>query len=507
MPFSQLSHTSRQAILDGRTALLDFEQPGVPAEDRAIAAANECRRALFVPLVHQGDVIGHITTDERGCRHEFSIEEISMVEAIASQAAIALANARLLESEHHTAEMNRMLAEASRLLASTIELDKGLPEALEKVGSAIGASGIAVLLHTGDEWLMRHGWAVSEALTGRRFTAGQLDGHELVRRTRLPFFAADAVQGDAWSRRFGDRMGFASFAIKPMIVRGEFVGTVDFGFAEPRRFDDTTRDTLSRIVYAIASAIDNARLYEAEHNIAETLQDTLVALPERLTGVEYSSVYETATAEAGRVGGDFLDLFEVDDHTIGVVVGDVSGKGLDAAVITSLVRNTVRAHALDGLPPESVIAKTNTVVGRFTRSDAFVTMFFGLLDTESGELRYVSAGHPPALVVSPDGSAQELTCASPLLGALEAPEYTAAAVVMKPGERLVLYTDGVTEARSPERGAFYGHDCLERALQANAGRSTPELAAAIMADVLEFSYGVLRDDAAVLVVEPAALRA
>ncbi len=387
------------------------------------------------------------------------------------------------------------------MLASTIELDRGLPEALEKVGNAIGASGIAVLLHDDGEWLMRYGWAVSESLQGRTFRAAADDGHEYVRANRTPFLVSDAADASEWSTRFANRMGFTSFAIKPMLVRGEFIGTVDFGFAEPRWFDDAMRDMLSRIAYAFASAIDNARLFEAEHTIAETLQDTLVVLPPALPGVEFSSAYETATAEAGRVGGDFVDLFEVNDRSVGVVIGDVSGKGLDAAVITSLVRNTIRAHALDGMDPAAVCVKTNTVIGRFTDSEAFVTLFFGLLDAGTGELRYVSAGHPPALLASPDGSTQELRDVCPIVGVLDSAEYVTAEVVLGPGSRLVLYTDGVTEARSPIGGAFLGQEGLVEALAARAGLATAELADALMSDVLAYSRGVLRDDAALLVVE------
>lgn len=501
VPFDALSALSHEAILGGRTTLLDFEQSGLAPADLAIATSNECRLALFVPLVHKGEMIAHITMDERGSRHDFTAEEISIVEAIASQAAISLANARLLACEHEASEMNRMLAEASRLLASTIELDKGLPEALAMVGSALDASGIAILLHADTEWLMRYGWAVSESLTGHRFTAAQDDGHEHARVSREPFLVTDASQSGDWSARFARRMGFAAFAIKPMVVRGKFIGTIDFGFKAPRRFDDAMRDTLSRIAYAFASAIDNARLYEVEHNIAETLQDMLVVLPARLDGVRFASSYESATFEAGRVGGDFIDLFEVDARTVGVVIGDVSGKGLEAAVITSLIRNTIRAHALDGMDPVAVCTKTNTVICRFTGPEEFVTLFFGLLDTDTGEVRYVSAGHPPAVILSADGSAEELCVSSPVVGAFEKPVFEQASVTLGRGERLVLFSDGVTEARSPDAGGFLGQEGLSRVLASRADVPTEELAETLMSDVLAYSQGVLRDDAALLVVE------
>lgn len=247
-------------------------------------------------------------------------------------------------------------------------------------------------------------------------------------------------------------------------------------------------------------ALENARLYEAEHEIAETLQEVLVVLPTHVAGIVFSRAYRSATYQPGSVGGDFVDVFQIHDDLVGIALGDVSGKGIGAAVTTSLVRTTLRVHALDGLPPALATAKTNQVMRRFTETESYVTLWFGLLNTKTGLLRYVCAGHPPALILAPDGDIRKLDCIDPILGAFDAASYFESQMILGPGDRLILYSDGVTEARSP-LGEFLNEEGLIEAVRILNDQHTSALSQAIMDTILTHSNGVLRDDAAVLSVE------
>lgn len=292
----------------------------------------------------------------------------------------------------------------------------------------------------------------------------------------------------------------------PIVYRGHLLGIV--GLDEPfARHDFTEREI--RLSEAIASqaaaALENARLYETEHQIAETLQETLIVLPTCVPGVTFSRSYESATAQVGRVGGDFVDVFEAHGQVVGIAVGDVAGKGIGAAVTTSLVRTTLRVHALDGLTPRAIATKANQIMGKFTDNESFVTLWFGLLNTKTGLLRYVCAGHPPALVLRADGEFRELDTSSPLIGAYEEAVYDEAQTVLEPGDRLVLYSDGATEARSPD-GSFLGTQRLLGLIERHHAEPTVALSEAVMHEVMEFSGGVFRDDVAILAVEPVTLR-
>jgi FixJ family two-component response regulator len=245
-----------------------------------------------------------------------------------------------------------------------------------------------------------------------------------------------------------------------------------------------------------AMAIENARLYEREHSIAETLQRALLTTQTEPAGVEVGEFYASAT-ERTLVGGDFYDLFEISPGRVAFSIGDVSGKGLDAASITALVKNTLRAHSVDGDEPAVAMTKTNDVLERFTSAETFVTAVFGVLDVASGDITYSSAGHLPPLMLSAEGI-RAADSRGLVLGALPGTPYEQATVRLGPHECMILYTDGLTEARSPS-GVFYGERRLRSFLGTLAAKDPRDVALRIACELSDFSGGRLRDDAAVLV--------
>lgn len=304
------------------------------------------------------------------------------------------------------------------------------------------------------------------------------------------------------TRAYGVRLGLHV----PIVYRGRLLGIVSLDKPRERHlFTEREISLAEAIASQAAVSLDNARLYEAEHAVAETLQETLVVLPACIPGVTFSRSYESATLQPGRVGGDFVDVFEAHGHVVGITLGDVSGKGINAAVTTSLVRTTLRVHALDGLPPFQIATKANQAMSKFTEAESFVTLWFGLLDTKSGMLRYLCAGHPPAVLLKANGEMGELDWGSPLIGAYDQATYTDCQVVIEPGDRIVLYSDGATEARSKD-GSFLGTERLLGLIERHRAEPTSALSDAIMREIIAFSGGVLRDDVAILVVEPVTLR-
>ena len=246
-------------------------------------------------------------------------------------------------------------------------------------------------------------------------------------------------------------------------------------------------------------AMENSRLHEAEHRIAETLQEAILAVPNDVLAVDYHVRYVSATEHA-RVGGDFYDLFQIDERSVGVVVGDVSGKGVEAASLTAMVRNVIRATALDCVTPAAVMAKTNDVVEHFTENETFVTAFFASLDTKTGRLRFVGAGHPPLMIRRSGGLTEALPSSSPLLGAFPHIAYSEDAATLGPGDMLFLYTDGLTEARSPGR-EFYGERRLMDVLSRLADDVGPKsMVDAVFDDVTSFTGSRPGDDMALVAV-------
>jgi GAF domain-containing protein len=304
-------------------------------------------------------------------------------------------------------------------------------------------------------------------------------------------FIEDAQTHARTNKDIMRRFGIESFVAVPLTLRGETLGVFEIVFDRRRVFDAATRDYLSNIASAASLVYGRMRDYRHEHRIADALQAALLRLPTDVRGIRFASHYAAASDEA-LVGGDFFDVFEIDGARVGVTVGDVSGKGLSAAIITSRVRDSLRLCALEGLSPAECVTKTNRLLYRVTPPDVFATLVFGILNTVSGHLTYVSAAHPPGVLHRADGTIVLLEGPNSVVGAFEWLEFVEASVTVEAGDALVLFTDGLTEARRD--GEMYGLQRLIDFLTARK-RSSLEM---LVSEV--FSNSRLRDDVAMLAI-------
>jgi phosphoserine phosphatase RsbU/P len=222
-----------------------------------------------------------------------------------------------------------------------------------------------------------------------------------------------------------------------------------------------------------------------------------LTMPETVGGVEFDHLYRSATSEAAEVGGDFYDLFELEHDRIGIIMGDVSGKGLDAATLTSLVKNCIKAYAHHEKSPASILAKTNQVVARST-GESFITVFFGTLDKRSGILVYSNAGHPPPLVKRRTTVEPLATFFSPAIGVFEGLSYKEQSHELQRGDCLVLYTDGLIEARRQRE--LFGQGRLIDRLTHCPEPGAMKLPLFLYRQATEFSGAVFADDIAILTV-------
>ena len=266
----------------------------------------------------------------------------------------------------------------------------------------------------------------------------------------------------------------------------------------------------ARALAAQASVtLENVRLftvlrasYDREKKIAGTLQQSLLpTVPDEPVGViEFAKKYQAALDES-YIGGDCFDLFPLGEHTHGVVMADVSGKGLKAAVQTAMLKYTLRGFALETPDsPARVLARVNDVLcSPMSSHDGFVTLFYAVLDTRTGEMLYASAGHEPPLVrEAAAGDVRPFApCDGLALGAMPGVVYEECRESLAPGDLLLLYTDGLTEARADD-GAFLGLDGLA-ALLPRPDVSAAECVRAVYAGVSAFAGDVRRDDVAMLV--------
>jgi serine phosphatase RsbU (regulator of sigma subunit) len=270
----------------------------------------------------------------------------------------------------------------------------------------------------------------------------------------------------------------------------------------------------SEIGLRAALALENARLYEREHHIALTLQQGLLppALPDP-DGLEFAVAF-VPMGEGNEVGGDFYDVFKKGD-AYAAVIGDVCGKGAEAARLTALCRHTLRTAAmLDGAGPAQTLALLNRAILDQTPSAEFCTVAAtDLVATERGTVRATisSAGHPAPIIVRREGGVELPEIPGTVLGVVDDPRLEESSIELDVGDTLVFVTDGVEEARD-EDGSFFGRERLEEGIRraAGSGRSVTAaaLVAAIRTDVEAFCGSrTLRDDVIIFAIRCTPARA
>jgi serine phosphatase RsbU (regulator of sigma subunit) len=241
-------------------------------------------------------------------------------------------------------------------------------------------------------------------------------------------------------------------------------------------------------------------MYEERTSIAQALQASLLpsALPTS-DRVQFGARY-AAAGEGNDVGGDFYDVFGLPAGGWGVAIGDVCGKGPEAAGITGMARDVLRLLTREGVPSSAVLQRLNDAILELGERSRFCTALLGTVqpDPRGLTVRFSSAGHPPPVLVTAGGDALFLGRSGTLLGVMDAIEVTEDVVHLSPGDALVLYTDGVTERRSGSR-MFGDHDLLP-SLRTSAGASADLIARNLEQQVQRFGSGASRDDLAVLVI-------
>ena len=253
--------------------------------------------------------------------------------------------------------------------------------------------------------------------------------------------------------------------------------------------DDLAHDLVSLARGDEARSQDKAISQALQTGMKNELQD--------VPGISAEATYSSATA-AAFVGGDFYDLIRLPGHRACVIMGDVSGKGVEAASVSAAVKTALAAYAWEGLKPAHMVRLLNDFLLGFSRVETFATLFVGILDLRRATLTYCSAGHPPALLLkAASGELESLGVQSGVVGAFPDLRYHDGRVRLDEQDVLVLYTDGTTEARSPE-GGFFGEEGLRDAILSSVKLGFEGLTRRLLETLDEYTGRQLADDVALL---------
>jgi serine phosphatase RsbU (regulator of sigma subunit) len=287
-------------------------------------------------------------------------------------------------------------------------------------------------------------------------------------------------------------------AIVPVALPTEVVASLGlYSFRPGNPLTDETIEAATAIAAQAALAIDNARLYQQQKQFADTMQRSLLPRSRPvITGLEVGELYEPSARVD--VGGDVYDFLELADGRLAVVLGDVTGHGVDATADMAMAKFVFRSLAREHPEPADFLAAANEVICSEIASGKFISMSYVVVDGVSGKVAGASAGHPSPRIVFPDGSTRTLEAHGIVLGIDGGQEYVESYAELPPDASLVLFTDGVIEARA--NGELYGDERLDALLAERHELSARALAAAVAESAREFAGGDLSDDLAVVVI-------
>ncbi|HEY8193127.1 MAG TPA: SpoIIE family protein phosphatase [Gaiellaceae bacterium] len=473
--------------------------------------------AVVVPLRSAGALIGLLVAylpAERRLREN----ESALLAALAGQLAVAVQNAGLHEETAQLARDREAALKSERLAARRLEafyeISRAFSESLSLDETVAAVTRTAVELLDVDAAVLRMPDARGSALVPRAIEVpdarlGAALGPVLNRPQELDILdlgSAKLLTPEEAKRLGGGHELLISFlergssaTVLPIVASGEVLAALTLISLDPERpIDADTLEAGRSLTAQAALAIDNARLYQQQVHFADAMQRSLLPdEPPVIPGIEIGSVYESSARL--EVGGDVFDYTVLPDGRLAVVVGDVTGKGIDAAADMAMTKFVFRSLAREHPEPSELMRIANGVVLDEVEEGKFVTMLYLTLDPETGEVACSGAGHPEPRVVRPDGSVVELPARGLALGIAPDQEYPEAHTVLEPGAAVVLFTDGVVESRAD--GDLYGHVRLDRLLSEMRDLPAEELARVVVEDSRAFAGGGLADDSAVVVVK------
>ena len=439
---------------------------------------------IGIPLLRWGQDFGAIGLEFSEPRR-FGSKETALARGIARQVGVALANARRFNLLQSLRGIGLRVGSPLRLAAVTGEVAAGATELL-------GGSG--ALLYFRD--------TSTGALVAAGGAGGDHNLYELIGRIS----ADDETWADLFEGRTTTVPNLQAYLGRPDApvsavgvpvtgVDGGLLGAVAVTF--DRRFVLAPDEAEALRVMAVqaAAALENAQRYERQRRVARSLQSGLLST-DMPTGAKFEirATYEPASSEAD-VGGDFYDAFDLSDGSVAMVVGDVSGKGAEAAAHTAMAKYMLRAFAMRNPGPGSVLFHLNNALCKGLAEDRFTTLFYGVYDARTRAFECANGGHPEPLCYRAATQEVEVVRAEGgIVGAFENQRFSECALDLEPGDVLVSYTDGLIEARN-EVGELYGRERVAESLRRNARSPASELTRVICREAHDF--GSVTDDTVV----------
>ena len=467
-------------------------------DDRYIAAIENVRSELAVPLMLQGKPVGVLDVQSRHPDY-FTPEQQSILTLLASRLAVAIENARLYQKERTQAETLLLLNEVGRETSSILDVEELLRRAADQIKRVIDYQILSLLLYDEKQKVFRHRIdvkhgqhvqgklrvAVSEGIVGAAAT--------LKAPVRVPDVSADPryLMANPETR--------SELAI-PMIHKGQVIGVLDLESPQLNYFTEDHVQTLSILAANLAVSLENARLYEKlardearlerDLQAAKRIQGALLQpVPSEDYGLDMAARYLSAR----EVCGDLYEFLRYGPQQLGIALGDVSGKGTAAALYGAVAIGIMRSLSPQKLQPADILKVMNQIIGERRIEGRFMTACFATWQKGKRKLRVANAGQSQPLLYK-DGRCEKVELSGFPLGIFDEVNYDEWNGVLEPGEILVFHSDGIAESTNPE-GQFFGTEKLRKLIEQHHELQAAELADLILREVDWFTQNApLADD-------------
>jgi sigma-B regulation protein RsbU (phosphoserine phosphatase) len=393
--------------------------------------------------------------------------------------------------------------EVFRVLSVSLDLDQTLNAVLDGLESLIDydAAGIYVIDPASGSLRARVARGYSE---GGGPVGGAEGVVERILELGAPILSPDVATDPEYVQ--SRDLTRSEVAVPLLGSGGRVIGALNLESNRQNEYDAVSLELVTLFAVGAAVAIEKATLHaelmekrrlESELEVARSVMEGLLPreLP-RLEGFEVAVLHNPSR----QVGGDYYDFIPIDDERWVITVADVMGKGAPAALLASALRASLHSLARNELALRSVLNKANRFFRESSREGTFATLFYAELDVKARRLMYINAGHPPALIVRKDGECEQLSCSGPPIGVIETPHYLEEFAALAPGDVIVVYTDGVTDAMNDAEQEF-GLERLADAVAGARGEGAADIRRAAVEALATFNGTRFSDDLTLLVIK------
>lgn len=488
------------------------------------ALAGITDKMILIPMLSRSSLLGALMvsyqpdTSPVTARGDFLEQSMPILQGLVHQTAVALENLRLIEARQEEAYVTAVLLQVAEAVVSQNELNDILDTIMHILPILVGIDVAVIYTFERQKELFKPIQAfagshqVEKTILDQSFCTEEFPLLDAVRDGNRPFFgllptpefqinnwlALDTLREDEFPPVSGEVDCLNGF---PLFIKNDFFGVmVTQEKVTSRRFHNRRMEIINGVAQQVSLAMQNEvfnlekvnqERVEREFQLARQIQETFLPthLP-KTPGWEVDARWQTAR----QVGGDFYDVIRLNNHRLGLVIADVSDKGMPAALYMTVTRTLIRANAQDHQSPAALLEKVNQLLITDSQNSLFVTAVYAVLNLKTGELTYANAGHNrPLLIQSATGEITPLPKGGLALGILENIHLQEYQFTLHPGDNLVLYTDGVTETFSP-LGEPFGEKNLTEILTHYVGKDICDLVHDLDTALTEFRAGAAPSD-------------